>query len=87
MRSSSGLGPVEGAPPVDAEMSGSSRRQSTPSWSAMKSTLPKRKVWSGMKMGGAHILASGSMGNYSEPKLIISLEPAMLKMVERWAIQ
>ena len=51
------------------------------------SRLLKRKVWSGTKTGGTHILASGSVGNSSEPKRIVSLEPVMPKMAERWAIQ
>ena len=43
--SSSGPRPVESAPPpVDAGMSASTWRRSTPSRSAMKSRLPKRKV-------------------------------------------
>ena len=53
----------------------------------MKSRLWKRKVWNGSKTGGTHIPIGESMGNSSEPKQIISLEPVMPKMVERWAIR
>ena len=58
-----------------------------PSWSATKSRLSKRKVWDGSKMGGTYIPIGGSVGNSSEPKRVISLEPSMMKMAERWAIQ
>ena len=53
----------------------------------MKSRLPKRKVWDGSNTGGTHIPTGGSVGNFSELKRIISLEPAMPKMVEMWAIR
>ena len=53
----------------------------------MKSRLPKRKAWDGSKMGGTHIPIGGSAGNSSELKRVISLEPAMPKMAERWAIR
>ena len=41
----------------------------------------------GSKTGGTHISTGGSAGNSSDPKRIVSLEPAMPKMVERWAIR
>ena len=47
----------------------------------------KEEGLGGTKTRGAHIPASGSVGNSSEPKRIVSLEPAMPKMVERWAIR
>jgi len=53
----------------------------------MKSRLPKRKVWDGSKIGGTHVPIGGSTGNSSEPKQVISLEPAMMEMVEGWAIR
>ena len=53
----------------------------------MKTRLPKRKVWDGSKMGGIHIPAGGSAGNSSEPKRVVSLEPAMAKVAEKWAIR
>ena len=53
----------------------------------IKSRLPKRKVYIGSKTRGTHIPIGGSVGNSSEPKRIVSLEPTMPKMVERWAIQ
>ena len=52
-----------------------------------ESRLSKRKDWDGSKMGGTHIPIGGSAGNSSEPKRVISLEPAMAKMAEMWAIQ
>ena len=40
-----------------------------------------------LKDGRTHIPTGGSAGNYSEPKRVVSLEPAMPKMAERWAIR
>ena len=37
--------------------------------------------------GGTHIPIGGSVGNSSEPKQIVSLEPAMAKVPKRWAIR
>ena len=53
----------------------------------MKSRLSKRKVWDGSKMGGTHIPIGGSAGKSSEPKRVVTLEPAMPKMAEMWAIR
>ena len=58
-----------------------------PSRSTMKSKLPKRKAWDGSKMGGPRIPIGGSTGNSSEPKRVVSLEPAMAKMAKKWAIR
>ena len=58
-----------------------------PSRSATKSRLPKMKAWDGSKMGGTRIPIGGSAGNSSELKRVISLEPTMAKMVEKWAIR
>ena len=52
-----------------------------------ESRLPKRKVWDGSKTGGTHIPTGGSVENSSKPKRVVSLEPAMPKMAERWAIR
>ena len=88
LRSPGGLDPTEGTPPLTGtETSALSWRQSTPSWSATKSRLPKRKVWDGLKTEGTHIPIGGSVGNSSEPKRVVSLEPIMTKMAERWAIR
>ena len=80
-------GADRGRPSDGAEMSASSRRCSTPSRSAMKSRLPKRKAWDGSKMGGTHVPTSGSAGNSNKPKRVVSLEPAMAKVAEKWAIR
>ena len=40
-----------------------------------------------LKMGGTHIPTGGSAGNSNEPKRVVSLEPAMAKMAEKWAIR
>ena len=53
----------------------------------MKSRLLKRKAWDSSKMGGTHISTGGSAGNSSEPKRVVSLEPAMEKVAEMWAIR
>ena len=55
--------------------------------SVMKSRLPKRKAWDGSETGGTHIPTGGSAGNSSEPKRVVSLEPAMAKVPEKWAIR
>ena len=55
--------------------------------SATKSRLPKRKAWDGSETGGTHIPKGGSAENSSEPKRVVSLEPAMAKEAEKWAIQ
>ena len=52
-----------------------------------ESRLSKRKDWDGSKMGGTHIPIGGSAGNSSEAKRVVSLEPAMPKFAERWAIR
>ena len=59
----------------------------TPSQSVTKSRLPKRKAWDGSKMGGTHVPTGGSARNSNEPKRVISLEPAMATVVEKWAIR
>ena len=53
----------------------------------MKSRLLKRKAWDGSKMGGTNIPTGGSVGNSSEPKRVMSLDPTMAKMAGRWAIR
>ena len=78
---------VNGVPLMGAGSLVSSRRWSTPSQSMMKSRLPKRKAWDGLKTGGTHIPTGGSAGNSSEPKRVISLVPAMAKVAEKWAIR
>ena len=78
---------MEGAPPTGVGMGAPSQRWSTPSQSAMKSRLPKRKALDGSKTGGTRILAGESAGNSNEPKRIVSLEPAMAGVAEKWVIQ
>ena len=68
-----------GRPPTGAGTSASLWRCSTLSRSAMKSRLPKRKAWDGPEMGGTHIPTG-------EPKRIVSLEPVIAKVAEKWAI-
>ena len=72
---------------MSTESRASSWRLSTPSRSAMKFRLPKRKAWDGSKMGGTRILVDESARNSNEPKRIISLEPAIAKVAEKWAIR
>ena len=80
--------PTEDAPPLmGAGTSVTSQRCSMPSRSAMKSRLLKRKAKDGSKTGGTHIPIGGSAGNSSEPKQVVSLEPAMAKVAEKWAIR
>ena len=79
--------PTEGAPPMGARTRVSSQRRSTLSRLAMKSRLPKRKVWNGLKTGGTHIPIGGSVENSSEPKRVVSLEPTMAKVAEKWAFR
>ena len=52
-----------------------------------KSRLPKIKAWDGSKTGGTHIPTGGSVGNSSEPKRVVLLEPAKAKVAEKWAIR
>ena len=47
---------------------------------------PKEEGLEWHEDGRTHIPASRSVENSSEPKRIVWLEPAMPKMVERWAI-
>ena len=47
----------------------------------------KRKAWDSSKTGGIHIPVGGSVGNSSEPKRVVSLEPAMAKVAEKRAIR
>ena len=59
------------------------RRWSTPSRSAMKSRLLKRKAWEGSKTGGTRIPVGECAGNSIEPKRIVSPEPATAGVAEK----
>jgi hypothetical protein len=53
----------------------------------MKSKLPKRKAWKGVKTGGSHSPTREAMGNSNELKRIISLRLVRLDVLETKAIQ
>ena len=78
---------MEGAPSTGAGTCASSRRRSTPSRSATKSRLLKRKAWEGSKTGGTRIPAGESAGNSIELKRFVSPEPATAGVAEKWAIR
>jgi hypothetical protein len=53
----------------------------------MKSRLLKGKAWKGVKMGGSHSPMREAMGNFNEPKRIVSLRLVRLDMSEMKAIR
>ena len=53
----------------------------------VESRLSKRKAWDGSKMGGTRIPTGESAGYSSEPRRIVSPEPAAVGVAEKWAIR
>jgi hypothetical protein len=53
---------------------------------SIKSRLPKRKAWKGVKTGGSHSPARGAVGNSNKPKRIVSLRLMSLDVLEMEAI-